>query len=226
GVEHLVHSHGAKQRIGADLRHQLAVAADNARLRTAQQLVAAVGDDVHGSAQAVGDHGLAAHADIAQIEDLAAAEIFHDWDVVLASERDQFFQRRLLGEADDLEVRAMHAQQQSCAFGDGALVVGDARAIGSTDLAEDRARFGHDVRDAKRTADLDQFTARNQHLAAFGQRVQRQQHSGGVVVNHNGRDFALRSVEKLPEQAIDVDVAFAALASREVELQIRVSLRD
>ncbi len=64
------------------------------------------------------------------------------------------------------------------------------------------------------------------HLAAFGQRVQRQQHRGGVVVDDDGRDFALGRVQQFREQAIDVDVALAALAGGEVEFQVRVALRD
>ena len=102
-----------EERIGANLRHQLTLAADNARLRPTQQLVAAVGHDVHARAQTVGNHRFGAHANVAKVEELAAAQIFHDRYVVLAPERDQFFQRWLLGEANDLEVGAMHPQQQT-----------------------------------------------------------------------------------------------------------------
>ena len=71
-----------------------------------------IGDDVDPRAQTGGDRGFAVHADAAQIEEFAAAQVFHHRDVVLAPQRHQLFQRRLLGEADDLEIRAMHAQQK------------------------------------------------------------------------------------------------------------------
>ena len=120
----------------------------------------------------------------------------------------------------------MHAQQQLRAVGDGTLVIADTGAIGGSDLAQHRARFRHHVGNAERAADLDQLAARNQNFAAFGQRVERQQHGSGVVVDHDGRDFALGSVEQLRKQPIDVDVALAALAGIEIELEIRVSLRN
>ena len=120
----------------------------------------------------------------------------------------------------------MHSQQQPGTFGDGMLVVGDARAIGGPDLAQHRARFRHHVGNAERAADLDQFAARHQHLAALGQRVQRQQHRSGIVVDDDGRDFARRRVQQFGEQAIDVNVTLAALASREIEFQVRVALRN
>ncbi len=132
------------------------------------------------------------NADLAQIEKLAAAQIFHHRDVVLASQRGQFFQRRLLGESDNLEVGAMHAQQQFRSLGDGGFVIGDAGAIRRPHFAKHRAGLRHHIGNAERTADLDQFAARDDDFPALGQRVQGQQHGGGVVVDHNGRDFALR----------------------------------
>ena len=51
----------------------------------------------------------------------------------------------------------------------------------------DRARLRQHVGNAEAAADLDQFAARDQHLAAAGQPRQRQQHGGGVVVDDDRR---------------------------------------
>ena len=110
-----------------------------------------------------------------------------------ARQRHQFGGGRLLGEAGDFKIRSMHAQQQPRALGDGFFVVADARAIGGAHFAKRCAGFRHHIRDAERSADLDQFPARDDHLAAFGQRVQRQQDRGSIVVYDDGRDRRRRS---------------------------------
>ena len=66
---------------------------------------------------------------------------------------------------------------------DRALVVGGARAVRRADLDEPRARAREHVGDAEAVADLDQLAARDEHLAALGERGEREQHRGGVVVH-------------------------------------------
>ena len=83
---------------------------------------------------------------------------------------------RLLGEADDAEVRLVHAQEQRGLARDRALVVGGARAVRRADLDQARARAREHVRDAEAVADLDQLAARDEHLAALGERREREQH--------------------------------------------------
>ena len=58
------------------------------------------------------------------------------------------------------------------------------RAIGRADLTQTDPALAHHVRDAKRAANLDELSARYHCLFAIGERVQRQQHCGGVVVDH------------------------------------------
>ena len=186
GVGELVNAQRAEQRVGAHTRDQIGAAADQSGLRSAQQFVAAVGHDVHAGAQAVEHAGLAADAEILQIDERAAAQIFHQRYAALARERDQFGSRCLLGKSGNFKIGSMHAQQQPRALGNRFFVVGDAGAIGRAHFAQSCARLRHDIRDAERTADLDQFAARDDHFAAFGQGVERQQNCGGIVVHDDG----------------------------------------
>ena len=89
----------------------------------------------------------------------------------------------LLGEADDAEVRLVDAQEQRGVRPDRALVVGGARAVRRPDLDEAGAGAGEHVGDAEAVADLDQLAARDEHLAPLGERGEREQHRGGVVVD-------------------------------------------
>ena len=70
---------------------------------------------------------------------------------------------------------------------DGALVVGGARPVRRADLDEPRAGAGEHVGDAEAVADLDQLAARDDHLAALGERGEREQHRAGVVVDDERR---------------------------------------
>ena len=114
----------------------------------------------------------------------------------------------------------MHAQEQPRLLGQGPGVIGEPRAVGRPHLDQLRAAARHDVGNAKAFADFDQLAARDDDLAAGGarQRVQRQQHRGGVVVDHQTRLGAEQPVEELG----GVRVAPPAGAAPEVELQVRV----
>ena len=101
-------------------------------LRAAEQLVAAEADDVHARGDALRDDRLVAQrgrqrlasglpraasrgpprAASRGLPEPAAAEILRDRDLEAPSERDQLLERRTLGEAFDLEVRRMDAQDQ------------------------------------------------------------------------------------------------------------------
>ena len=70
-------------------------------------------------------------------------------------------------------------------------------AVGGADLDEPRAGAGHDVGHAEGAADLDQLAARDDGLAPLGQRVERQQHRGGIVVD----DGRVLGAGQLAEQA-------------------------
>ena len=89
------------------------------------------------------------------------------------------------------------------------------RAVGGADLDQPRAGARHDVRHAERAADLDQLAARHDRLAAARQRVEHEQHRGGIVVD----DGRVLGAGQFAQQAAQVVVALAALAVREIEFE-------
>ena len=116
----------------------------------------------------------------------------------------------------------MHAQQHGGFRADGPLVVGGACPVRRSHLDEACARAREHVGNAEAVADLDQLAARDEHLAAFRERSQRQQHGGGVVVDDERR-LGAGQPAKDPR---DVILPRAASALCEVVLEIRVAAAD
>ena len=143
---------------------ELGAADDDPRLRPAEQLVAGEADEVGAGGQALARRRLAL-----EVDEHAGAEVVHERQAVPPGDRGQLGHRRLLGEADDAEVRLVHAQQHGRLGADRALVVGGTRAVRRADLAQPRAGAGEHVGDAEAVADLDQLAARDEHLAALRQ---------------------------------------------------------
>src|SRR5579863_5116616 len=112
----------------------------------------------------------------------------------------------------------MHAKQHARAVVDGALVVGEARAVGGADFAKRGAAFGHDVRNAEAVADFDELSARDDDFAAASQRGQNQKNCSGVVVDHDG-GFGSGQAR---EQTRGVDVASTARARLQIVFQVGV----
>ena len=134
----------------------------------------------------------------------------------------QFAQRRLGREADHAEVRLVHTQQHRRLRADRRLVVAGARAVRRPHLAQPRARSLEHVRNAEAVADLDQLAARHQHVPALGERGEREQDRGRVVV-HDERGLRARQAA---QDAGDVILPRAAAAGGHVVLQVRVAARD
>ena len=109
----------------------------------------------------------------------------------------------------------MHAEQQRSCGADCVAVVGRVRAVGCAHLPQDCAGTGQNIGYSKRAADLDQFPAGDEHFTPERQRVQGQQHRGGVVVDHRGRPGA----DDLLQQATDVVIAVTAPSGVKVEFQ-------
>ena len=74
-------------------------------------------------------------------------------------DRRELLQPRLLREADDAEVRLVHTQQQRRLRSDRALVIGGARAVRRSHLAQASTGAYEHVRDPEAVADLDQLAA-------------------------------------------------------------------
>ena len=128
----------------------------------------------------------------------------------------------LLGEPDDAEVGLVHAQEQRRLRADRALVVGGARAVGRADLDEPRSRAGQHLGNPEAVTDLDQLAARDEHVAALGERGEREQHRGGVVVD----DQRCLGTGEPAQQAGEMVLPRAAGAGLEVVLEIRVAAAD
>ena len=128
-----------------------------------------------------------------------------------------------LREADDGVVRGMHLHQQRRLRRDRLGVVLGMRAVGGADLDQLGAGATHDVRHAEGSADLDQFSARDNGLLALDQGIERQQHGGGVVVDDGGgeilRFLTHRGRHDLGEQRLDQRIAVAATAVCDVVLE-------
>ena len=155
------------------------------------------------------------------VDERAGAEVVEERQLVPASDGRELLEPRLLGEADDAEVRLVDAQEQRRLRPDRALVVGRPRPVRRPDLDQPRARAGEHVRDPEAVADLDQLAARDDDLAALRERGEREQHRGGVVVDDDRRLGAGEPAQ----QRRQVILARAARAGGEVVLEVRVAAR-
>ena len=216
GERELVGAQRALERVAAQALDQIGAADDDPGLRPAEQLVAREADEVGPCGKRGSGGGLTL-----DLDERARAEVVDERQLVAARNPGELLDPRLLGEADDAEVRLVDAEQQRRVRPDRALVVGGAGAVRRPDLDEAGARAREHVRDAKAVADLDQLAARDEHLAAFGERGEREQHRRGVVVDDERRLGAGQP----PEQRREVVLARAARSGREVVLQVRVSGR-
>ena len=113
----------------------------------------------------------------------------------------------------------MHAQQERRLGPDRAVVVGRARPVRRPHLDQARAGAGEHVRNPEAVADLDQLPARDDDLAALGERGEGEQHRGGVVVDDDRRLGA----REPPQQRREVILARPARPAREVVLEVGVA---
>ena len=197
---------------------------DHTGLRAAQQLVAREGDDrravVDGLAYAgfVVQPGGALRQPRRRVVEEPGTGVDHD----RRPEGRELGNGRRLGEPDHPVVRRVHLQDQRRVAAQLSLVVGPARPVGRPDLDEPATRLGHDLGHAETAADLDQLTARDDHLATAGQSRQRQQDGSGVVVD----DQPGLGTARAREQCARVVVARAAASGLEPVFEVRVSGRD
>ena len=174
----LVRPERALERVPAEPLDQLGAAREDPRLRAAEQLVAREAHDVGAGGEARRGRRL-----VADRRERARAEIVDERQPGPCRNRGELGESGLLGEPDDPEVGLVHAQDHGRLGAERALVVGDPRAVRRPDLDEPRSRAGEHVGDPEAVADLDQLAARDEHLAALGERGQGEHHGGGVVVD-------------------------------------------
>ena len=199
------------------LLDELGPPGDDPRLRPAEQLVAGEADEIGAGGERLLRRGLAR-----ELREHAGAEVVDERQPVTPRYRCELVEPRRLGEADEAEVRLVHAQQQRRLRPDRALVVGRAGAVRRPDLDEARAGPREHVRDAEAVADLDQLAPRDDHLAALGERGESEQHRAGVVVDD---ERGLRAGEAAQDRR-DVVLARAARAAGDVVLEVRVAAPD
>ena len=150
-----------------------------------------------------------------QIDQGAAAQIHDEGPVVTVGERRQFRFGHRGGEALDGVVAGVDLHQQRRARPDRLLEVAQMGAVGCSDLAQFGAGAAHDVGHPEGAADLDQLTARDQHLLARRQGVEQQEDRCRVVVDQ-GRGLG---AGQLAQQGLDDVVAVAASAALQVVFQ-------
>ena len=196
---------------------QLGAAGEDACLRAAEQLVAREADDV-------GSRGEARRGvDSSPIAESAPEpRSSTSGSPARAASCGELGERGLLGEADDPEVGLVHAQDHGRLGAERALVVGDPRAVRRADLDEPRARAGEHVGDPEAVADLDQLAARDEHLAALGERGQGEHHGSGVVVDD---ERSLGAGDPLQQRG-EMVLPRSARARLEVVLEVGVAPAD
>ena len=222
GQRHLVDAQRPVERVAAHPVHDRGAPDDQPRLRSAEQLVAAEGHGVGALRQRAAQRRLGLPAAPAGASTSAAALVLDQGHGVLARERRQLLERRLLGEADHAEVARVHLEDQGGVGPDRGAVVREPRAVGGAHLAQPRAALAQHVRDAERAADLHQLAAAHDHLAALRQRVDGQQHRRRAVVDHH----AGLDPEQRLQPRLGVLLAAAAAAALEVVLEVAVGRGD
>ena len=116
----------------------------------------------------------------------------------------------------------MDLQDQGGVGGAGCAVVAEAGAVRRPDLDEAGTGLGHDLGDPEAAADLHELAPGHEHLLPPGQRGEREQHGGGVVVDDEPGVGAARLGEEVPS----VVVAGPPPAGLEAVLQVRVAAPD
>ncbi len=148
-IRQFVDTQSAKQGIAAHAPDQIGAPGQHPRLRTAQQLVAAVSHHIDAGAQTLCHARLAGHPSRSQVENCPAPQILHQGNPAGQRQLDQFVQTRLLRKTRNLEIRAVHAQQNARFFVDGLFVVADAGTVRRAHLPQNPIRLLHHVGNAK-----------------------------------------------------------------------------
>ena len=196
---------------------QLGAAREDACLRAAEQLVAREAHDV-------GSRGKARRGGrlVTDRREGARAEIVDERQPGACRDRGELRESGLLGEADDPEVGLVHAQDHGRLGAERPLVVRHPGAVRRPDLDEPRSRAGEHVGNPEAVADLDQLPARDEHLAALGERGQGEHHGSGIVV-HDER--SLGAGDPLQQRG-EMVLARPAGSRLEVVLEIGVASAD
>ena len=205
-----------------ELLDQRTTAHDQPGLGSAQQLVPAEGDETGAGAERLGHRRLVGQPEPPEVDQAAAAEVLDHGGSVLAAEHRQCVGRDCAREADDSVIARVHLQQHAGLGCERARIVRKPCLVGGADLDQTRAALVDDVRDPEGAANLDELAPRDHHFTASGEGAGREQHGGGVVVDHQG---GLGS-GKLAQQVRHRAMARAPPTCREVQLQVGIAVAD
>ncbi len=221
GQRRLVHPQGAGHGTALELGDQVGAAHDQARLGAAQQLVAAARDQRNAGSHTFLDRRLVCQTKRRCIQQCAAAQVVEEQQAPLAGQGHQVCQLWLVDKAAQAEVAAVDAHQRRCRLGDGRLIVAGVGAVGRAHLHQCGPALGHHIRDAEPTADLDQLSARDDHLSPAGKAGQDQKDSGGVVVD----DQRCFGAAEPAEEFLGVAVARSPPPGLQIVFQIGIADR-
>lgn len=155
---------------------------------------------------------------MAEIDECAAAEILENRNSVVACKGHQAAEIDAGCKTDDPIITGVHFEEQTRTFADRLLVVRQVRSIRGPDFPEADAAFRHDVGDAERAANLDEFATRHHDLFAFCKRIQRDEERGGIIVDDRGGLRAGEVSRKLLNQCFSLP----ALTAGKVVFEVHV----
>jgi hypothetical protein len=181
----LVGAHRAGERVRGDRGHQLGGSDDDPGLGPAQELVARERHERGAGVERLADARFVAQPRRAvpeprrRVVEQPGPGVDHH----RHPERGQLRHRRRLDETHHAVVRRVHLEDERGVGVERIPVVGEARAVGGSHLDEPAARLRHDLGDSEPAADLHQLAPRHDHGPTAGERTEREEHGGRVVVH-------------------------------------------
>ena len=146
----------------------------------------------------------------------AATDVGDEWSIQRGGNGSHLRERHLLGEALDAVVRRMDLEDGPDRCGQRGEIARP-RPVGRADLDELHPRRGHQVREAERSADLDEFSSRHRDTAlAAGKCGECEEEGSGVVVHDEGCFRAGRGCNEL----VQVRRSFPPCTGIEIELEV------
>ena len=216
GNTDLVDPQGALQGIAPHPVHQFPPTHDYSGLGSSKQFVAAERYEVDAFGERFVDGRFMRQAVTHEVDQGARTEVVYKGQPVFTGQLTQILPGNRIGEAAHLVVTRMHLHQQRGTFIDRVFVVAQMRAIGGSGFAEDAIGALHDLGHAERAADLHEFAAGNHDFAPGGQRIEHEQHGGGIVVDHGG-GF---SAGQFAKRRFEMMVAVAAMSRLKIVFQV------
>ena len=123
---------------------------------------------------------------LAQVDERTSAKIGNEGQRMLVRECGQANLIHGFGKATNLVITRVDFHDEAGLRPDGFLIIFQVGAIGGANLHQFATGALHDLGHAEFAADLDQFAARQNHLATQAQGIQGEQHCRRVVVDHRG----------------------------------------